>query len=276
MKNNVLNNIENYNKEIDVPEHILFIKYIGLIHELIEYSVENIFIQKTEYLKYILITGIKNILYIFNFIILYTKNLDLTIYHTQKAILYYIEFIGQIGDDNHSFLKLNTKDATLFIYKKTIFDINNDFRKTYDETEETKIKMKNLHLYIDCYNDILINTINHFDLKENTLKDLQKITFTKLYKIVESLIQLPLTFKLDTFKITNKLEDIQSLINIFNNNYKYNCIHTNYLYLIEYFIKKSYRKNIDNIKIKNKLNITNIENILENYSVCKIYNYLNN
>ena len=181
MKNNVLNNIENYNKEIDVPEHILFIKYIGLIHELIEYSVENIFIQKTDYLKYILITGIKNILYIFNFIILYTKNLDLTIYHTQKAILYYIEFIGQIGDDNHSFLKLNTKDATLFIYKKTIFDINNDFRKTYDETEETKIKMKNLHLYIDCYNDILINTINHFDLKRKYIK---RFTKNYIYKTI--------------------------------------------------------------------------------------------
>jgi len=276
MKNNVLNNIENYNKEIDVPEHILFLKYIGLIHEFIEYSADNIFIQKTEYLKYILITGIKNILYIFNFLILYTKNLDLTIYHTQKAILYYIEFIGQIGDDNHSFLKLNTKDATLFIYKKTIFEINNDFRKTYDEGEETKIKMKNLHLYIDCYNNIIINTINYYDLKNDNLKELQKITFTKIYKIVESLIQLPLTYKDDLYKITNKLEDIQELINIFNNNYSYKCIYTNYLYLIEYFIKKSAKKNIDNVKIKNKLNLSNIESILENYSVCKIYNYLNN
>ena len=276
MKNNVLNNIENYNKEIDAPEHILFLKYIGLIHELIEYSADNIFIQKTDYLKYILITGIKNILYIFNFLILYTKNLDLTIYHTQKSILYYIEFIGQIGDDNHSFLKLNTKDATLFIYKKTIFEINNDFRKTYDESDETKMKMKNLHLYIDCYNDIIINTINNFDLKENTLKDLQKITFTKLYKIVESLIQLPLTFKLESFKITNKLENIQNLINIFNNNYSYKCINANYLYLIEYFIKKSSTKNIDYIKIKNKLNMSDIESILDKYSVCKIYNYLTN
>jgi len=276
MKNNVLNNIENYNKEIDAAEHILFLKYIGLIHEFIEYSADNIFIQKTDYLKYILITGIKNILYIFNFLILYTKNLDLTIYHTQKSILYYIEFIGQIGDDNHSFLKLNTKDATLFIYKKTIFEINNDFRKTYDETEETKIKMKNLHLYIDCYNNIIINTINYYDLKTDDLKELQKITFTKIYKIVESLIQLPLTYKDESYKITNKLEDIQYLINIFNNNYSYNCIHTNYLYLIEYFIKKSSKKNIDNIKIKNKLDMSNIESILENYSVCKIYNYLTN
>lgn len=276
MKNNVLNNIENYNKEIDIPEHILFLKYIGLIHEFIEHSTENIFIQKSDYLKYILITGIKNILYIFNFIILYTKNLDLTIYHTQKAMLYYIEFIGQIGDDNHSFLKLNTKDATLFIYKKTIFDINNDFRKTYDESEETKIKMKNLHLYIDCYNTALINTINYIEFKDNNLKDLQKITFTKLYKIVESLIQLPLIYNNDFSKITNKLEDIQKLINIFTSYYHYDCINKNYLYIIEYFIKKIYKKNVDNVKINNKLNINNIESILEDYSVCKIYNYLTN
>lgn len=276
MKNNSLNNIENYKTELDSNEHILFIKYIGLIHELIECSVDNIFIQKSEYLKFILMKGIKNVFYIFNFLLLYTKNLELTIYHTQKAILYFIEFIGQIGDDNHSFLKLNTKDATLFIYKKTIFDINNDFRKTYDESEETKIKMKNLHLYIDCYNTALINTINYIEFKDNNLKDLQKITFTKLYKIVESLIQLPLIYNNDFSKITNKLEDIKKLINIFTSYYHYNCINKNYLYIIEYFIKKIYKKNVDNVKINNKLNINNIESILEDYSVCKIYNYLTN
>ena len=31
MKNNSLNNIENYKTEFDSNEHILFIKYIGLI-----------------------------------------------------------------------------------------------------------------------------------------------------------------------------------------------------------------------------------------------------
>ena len=55
----------------------------------------------------------------YTFLLLYTRNLELSIYHTQKSILYYIEFIGQIGDDNHSFLKLNSKDATLFVFKKT-------------------------------------------------------------------------------------------------------------------------------------------------------------
>src|SRR5210317_348621 len=90
--------------------------------------------------------------YIYNFLLLYTKNLDLTIYHTQKSILYYIEFIGQIGDDNHSFLKLNSKDATLFTYKKTIFDVNQEYRKEYEESKETKKRLKNLSLFINVYN----------------------------------------------------------------------------------------------------------------------------
>ncbi len=52
--NYILNNIDNYKSEIDSNEHILFIKYIGLIHELIQCYMENIVIQNEEYLKHIL------------------------------------------------------------------------------------------------------------------------------------------------------------------------------------------------------------------------------
>ena len=72
----------------------------------------------------------KTIKHIFNTLILYTKNLELTTYH-KKAYLFYVEFIGQIGEDNNKGLQLNSKDATLSVYKKTIFEINNDFRQSY-------------------------------------------------------------------------------------------------------------------------------------------------
>lgn len=276
MKNNTLNNIENYNTELDSNEHILFIKYIGLIHELIECSVDNIFIQKPEYLKYVLMKGIKNVFYIFNFLLLYTKNLELTIYHTQKAILYFIEFIGQIGDDNHSFLKLNTKDASLFIYKKTIFDVNNDFRKSYEESEETKTKMEMLHLYISIYNNIILKIIENFDFQSNTLEDLQTITFTKLYKIVESLIQLPIIFKKNKENINEKINEYNTFVNNINICYSMPFICKNYLNLINYTIKKGYKKKIDNSIIKKKLELINIEQQLDDYSICKIYNYITN
>ena len=276
MKNNSLNNIENYKTEFDSNEHILFIKYIGLIHELIECSVDNIFIQKSEYLKFILMKGIKNVFYIFNFLLLYTKNLELTIYHTQKAILYFIEFIGQIGDDNHSFLKLNTKDASLFIYKKTIFEVNNDFRKSYEESEETKTKMEMLHLYIETYNNIMLKIIENFDFQNKSLEDLQTITFTKLYKIVESLIQLPIIFKGNNEQIKDKINEYSVFVNNINACYSMPFIFNNYLNLINYTIKKGYNKNIDNIIVKKNLESINIEEKLQDYSICKIYNNITN
>ena len=82
-------------------------------------------IEKNNNVKLNIVTkGIESISHIFTFILLYTKNLELTVYHTKKSYLYYNEFINQINDENNSFLKLNSKDAILFIYKKSIFEIN--------------------------------------------------------------------------------------------------------------------------------------------------------
>jgi len=274
MKNVILSNVENYRAELDSNEHILFLKYIGLIHELFQGCTENIFIKKEEYLKHILIKGINNTVYIYNFLLMYTKNLDLTIYHTQKSIIYYIEFISQIGNDVNNLLQLTSKDATLFIFKKTIFEINEDIRAKFSETNNTKSKLNMLKLYVDNYNTILIQIIHTFDFKTNDLSSLQKIIFTKLYKNVELLIQLPMIYKHNTAEIREKLEQLYILVNTFNNSYDYEFINKNYLYLIEYCIKKLPKVEINIIQIKNRLNDENIEQKLNECSVCKIFNYL--
>jgi hypothetical protein len=237
---------------------------------------ENIVIQNEEYLKHILIKGVKNTFYIYNFLLLYTKNVELAVYHTHKSIIYYIEFISQIGEDTHNLLNLNSKDASLFIYKKTIFEVNEDVRKCYIETDSTKSKLKSLQLYIDFYNNIIIQLISHYDLKTNKLDGLQKIIFTKLYKIVEAIIQLPIMYKNNPTLVKSKLESLHILLNTFNNSYSYRFIENNYLYLIEYCIKKIHKMEIDNEKIKNKLNCLDIDSKLQDYSVCKIFNYLLN
>jgi hypothetical protein len=237
---------------------------------------ENIVIQNEEYLKHILIKGVKNTFYIYNFLLLYTKNVELAVYHTHKSIIYYIEFISQIGEDTHNLLNLNSKDASLFIYKKTIFEVNEDVRKCYIETDTTKSKLKSLQLYIDFYNNIIIQLISRYDLKTNKLDGLQKIIFTKLYKIVEAIIQLPIMYKNNPTLVKSKLESLHILLNTLNNSYSYRFIENNYLYLIEYCIKKIHKIEIDNEKIKNKLNCLDIESKLQDYSVCKIFNYLLN
>jgi len=145
--------------------------------------------------KYIIERGIETIIHVFSFLLYYTKNIDLTFYHSQKAYYFYIEFIEQISDDNVTFLQLSSRDATTFVYKKTIYEINNEYKKTFGELTNSEKSIleyfdtyvyiyKNLiHFYI--YNPDFINTskekyikkccqnlvsINNLDINKNKIK----------------------------------------------------------------------------------------------------------
>lgn len=276
MNNISLNNIENYNKEICDNEYIIFLKYISLIHELIDSSVDNIYLTNPNYIKYILKKGINNTVCIFNLLLLYTKNLDIVTYHSEKSILFFIEFISQISDINQNLLKLNVKDACLFVYKKTIFEIDNEFRNTYEESYNTKSKIEILELYIEMYNNIIMKVIDNFDFSKNTLTDFKKIVFTKMYKIVESIVHINDICNSDISLIYKKLKNYNVYIKMINIHYNMSFICNNYLDLINYTIKKSYNTELDNNKIKHYLESDIIEDTLKDYSLCKIYNYITN
>ena len=131
MNNHILQNSDNYLHEYSHNTHEIFVKYTAIISEFICQYNENIKIKKIEYYNYVFIKGIETLCHVFKTILLYTKNLNITYIQCQKAVYYYIEFICQIGDSSHSFLQLNSKDATLFVYKKTIFEINNEIIKDF-------------------------------------------------------------------------------------------------------------------------------------------------
>ena len=125
-----LQNLNNYYLNYNKRSTEIFTKYIGLITEYLVQITDNVYIKNHSYFKYIINKGIETISHVFNNILLYTKNLNITCFYSQKAYYYYSEFIGQISqiqDDNQSFIQLNCKDAILFVYKKTIFELNNDF-----------------------------------------------------------------------------------------------------------------------------------------------------
>ena len=94
-KEKTLSNIENYNKTFDYDNVYEYInKYSILIKEYVQYCKEGIFIQNSQYLVFIIERGIETIFNIYSLLLLYTKNLDITYYHCQKAYYYYIEFIS--------------------------------------------------------------------------------------------------------------------------------------------------------------------------------------
>jgi hypothetical protein len=124
-----LTNLDNYNTNFYYKAEEVIDKYISLVNEFLKFILEKIKIKNKNYSKFIIIRGYETITNIFNIILYCTKNLDLTIYHCQKAYYYYVEFIEQISNVDHILLQLNSRDALMYVYKKTIFELDRVYCK---------------------------------------------------------------------------------------------------------------------------------------------------
>lgn len=84
--------------------------------------------------------------------------------HSQKSVYYYIEFLGQIINIHNQFLKLTPKDAVVFMYKKTIFKIPNEYKRGFIENEADCSKLKRLDHFIMQYSTVVYEelTNRHF------------------------------------------------------------------------------------------------------------------
>ncbi len=161
---------------------------------------------------------------------LYTNNIELVLYHTQKSFIYYIEFITQIGDENNNFLQLNSKDATLFVYKKTIFEINNDIRKDFSIKKDNREILDNINNYILLSKKIIDDFININD--ENIYKNIQN----KILPILKKLIEVLFINNID-IDLQCKIEIVEIILNKHNNNSE------NFIVNLQSIIKKIKRKN---------------------------------
>ena len=145
---NILNT-DNYKKQVDDKKFILF-EYNKLLNEYISHIIKHLVINDNTHYLFVIQRGFDLFKNIFTMLLHYTKNLELAVHHLRKSYLYYTEFIGQVGEDSNSFLQLNSKDARLFVYKKTIYDINEEYKKKMELTEKEKeqfsILKKNIYL----------------------------------------------------------------------------------------------------------------------------------
>lgn len=166
-----LSNTDNYKASLSYSLNEILGKYVLVIINYMKLISEKIYIKKHNYYKFIFIRGLDTITSVFKMLLLFTKNIELTYYHSQKAFYFYIEFIEQISNDQNTFLQLSSREACMFVYKKTIFEINNDFKKNM---EEISAKDKTLFSMIDKYLIIYKNTstfgIYHseFDFNDRT------------------------------------------------------------------------------------------------------------
>ena len=151
-----------FNKELNqsVPE--IMEKYVSLVVEYTTFIRDKNNILYKKHYPYILSRGLDTITHVFIMILFYTKNIELTYYHSQKSFYYYVEFIEQILDVQHTFLHLSSRDASIFVYKKTIYEINQEHRKETENNVHDDEQFKQINAYAQIYKEVPIEFLPEF------------------------------------------------------------------------------------------------------------------
>lgn len=259
----ILQNLDNYNKYISDSYSTILYKYIDIINNYIILSFDYSYVYNNN--KVIIKKGIETLHHVFNVIFLYTLNLELTAYHCDKATYYYIEFISQMTGDNNV-LQLTSKDVTLFVFKKTIFDLSND-NKIKHSLNQKDIKIIDIIKRLGMiYNNLIYLTIDDGTINKGLQQ--YKNLLSDAYKSMNYI----LSEDLDNLEKSNKIKSMSQEYNDLNKDKFFTKIDTlevilnslsdkdcnNKLQIIESFIKKIFNLNhskslsidIKNIKYK--------------------------
>ena len=118
---------------------------------------------------FIIIRGLDTITHVFIMLLYYTQHLETVYIYSQKSLYLYIEFIDQIAFDSNSFLQLSSKDAVIYVYKKTLYEIKPANLKKNENVE----RHKKISLFIEYCKSILHFIIQEENFPETT--DLEKV-----------------------------------------------------------------------------------------------------
>lgn len=226
--------LSNLKEIIDNYIHIL-LNYILLFNKKINIDDNNI--------KYfILKKGISTINHVFLLVLYYTKNLEVTFYHSQHCYIFYIEFIEQLNfnsSNSSNYVKLTVNDAITFVYKKNIYNINNS---NINITDQEKQIFKQIEELLNIYSGIIdiFISMNNFNLLE-------------LKNIIDN-FQNNISLKIKNKNIMNLIYHFLNLLFIFDIS---NSQKNELLFLFIHEINS--RKNINFISLKNNIELYNFD-----------------
>lgn len=261
----ILYNTVNYNPSIQNSVSEILRKFVDAIIQYMRLITEKILIKNKAYYRFIFKRGLETLIHIFTVTFYYTKNLELTFYHTQKAYYFYVEFIEQTSDDNVKFLELSSRDAILFVYRKTIFELNNEYKKNIPEpTAEEKTILSTIELYLYIYKSIVLFIINNNHCNcENKTEYINTCS--------DSIMTISETLNKNKIK-PNHIECIYLFTTLLYDN----KLETEVFFeLLNEFINKIIiKKKKDDKIIKNKIYDTEINNFINNNELNKIVEWI--
>jgi len=261
----ILYSIANYRPNIENSIQDILNRFVSVIIEYMLFISEKITMKNKRYYRFIFERGFETLLHVFSVIFYYTKNLDLTFYHTQKAYYFYIEFIEQISDDTVTFLQLSSRDAILFVYKKTIFELNNEYKKNIAEpSTDDKIILSTIEDYIYIYKSIIQFIINHNNFNYETKIEYINNCCGSIKTISETLNKLKVK--------KNSIECIYLFTNLISE--KRIAIKDFFSLLDEFTKRLNSKKKFDDKLIKNKIYDPEINNFILNNEFNEIVEWI--
>jgi len=166
---------ENYREKLDCDVSEVTKKYADIIIDYYKFIIENLKTTNIELSKFIIIRGLDTITNVFSQLLYHTKNLNLTYFHCQKSFYFYVEFVGQISDVEKTFLQLTSRDATTYVYKKTIFEVKNDYKKPTSNDDEFKSKLDIIQTNINVIQTYLLKIVQTNTKKTSNIDILKKL-----------------------------------------------------------------------------------------------------
>ena len=222
--NLTLKNSSVYKENMDISLKDIYSCLKLLIEQYIKCCLESNTIN-----KYYVDKGINIIINVFKLILLYTKNLEITKIYSINSIYYYIEYINQISNNESEivFINLTVNDAILYVYRKSIYEISDSYKKNFTLSTLDNEKFKTIGYLVLSYQSMYSSYIN-------TVTNVNKLSpsyFIKINSFYESLFDKK---KLDynnydsltklNINHSNIFENNNNTINIDNIIYKMNNI----------------------------------------------------
>jgi len=109
---------ENKENKVKEPQSTVAVlaKHAQLVDEFMRHTNETLPLDFP--LRYsVIFRGLGAITHVFRIILAVSRNIHMAFYHAQRAFYFYVEYLLQ----TNGILPLQTKDAILFMYRKTIF-----------------------------------------------------------------------------------------------------------------------------------------------------------
>jgi len=175
-----LKNVKVFNTHLNIDTNKIIKLYSDLIIQYFKFVIENknIKTKNVNLFTFIVTRGLETITSVFCFLLYYTKNVDVAYFHSQKSFYFYVEFIGQISEDENMFLQLSSRDAAIYVYKKTICEINLELKEKLNDISfenETNNKLDEINFYINLYKTFLYKIIQNNDFNNKHIETLQNI-----------------------------------------------------------------------------------------------------